>query len=170
MTKKKKTAGRPSIYTKELALEICNRLSNRELLIDICKDDKMPHESTVYQWVNEDREGFSEMYARARACQAHALFEETLKIADDTDYDGGDEVDPESGRTLWNLDHINRMRLRIDTRKFYISKVLPKIYHDRVMVEQFKKDNGIDDDRPKEFKLTINGAELSAPGTVSEDS
>lgn len=157
----KNKGGRPTKYNKKLALEICNRLANRELLIDICKDDSMPNESTIYQWVNEDREGFSKLYAQARACQAHAFFEETIKIADDTDYDGGDELDPETGRTMWNTDHINRMRLRVDTRKWYISKVLPKIYHDRVMVEQFKKDNDIDDN-PREFKLTINGSEFSA--------
>jgi Bacteriophage Sf6, terminase small subunit-like len=42
--------GRPSIYTAELAAEICKRLAVGESLNAICKDDRLPAESTVRHW------------------------------------------------------------------------------------------------------------------------
>ncbi len=75
----------------------------------------------------DDREGFSEQYARAREIQAFAIADELLEIADDGRNDwmqrrGNDE------RGGWELngEHIQRSRVRIDTRKWMLSKMLPK--------------------------------------------
>ena len=83
--------GRPSIYTLEIADEVCRRLADGESLLAICADDEMPAESTVRHWAMEDRQGFFAKYSRARAIQAHGLFDETLEIADDGDEDGCDD-------------------------------------------------------------------------------
>ena len=39
-------------------------------------------------------------------------------------------------------DHISRAKLRIDTRKWILGKVLPKIYGDRVITEITGRDGG----------------------------
>ena len=110
-------SGRPSVYTPELAARICARLADGESLRAICEDGDMPNRSTVHLWVIEDREGFSNQYAKARHAQALRWAEEITDIADNE-----------------NKEDTQRARLRVDTRKWLLSKVLPKVYGDKVMV------------------------------------
>lgn len=65
--------------------------------------------------------------------QAELLADELFTIADDGSNDTI-VVDEETGSTATNHDVINRSRLRVDTRKWYLSKVLPKIYGDKLDV------------------------------------
>jgi hypothetical protein len=76
-----KPTGRPSLYTEELADEICLRMAEGESLRAICAEAGKPNFSTVMQWVIEDRGGFHAMYRRAREVQAHNLAERALEIA-----------------------------------------------------------------------------------------
>lgn len=126
--------GRPSIYTHELALEICKRLSAGESLRVICFDEDMPNASTVHAWVLEDKEGFSKKYARARSIQAENMFDEILEIADDG---SNDFMTITKGDRMYNIEDkevTNRSRLRVDSRKWYLSKVLPKKFGDKMDV------------------------------------
>ena len=81
----------------------------------------------------DDRDGFSTQYTRARELGYHAMADETLEIADDgtNDWTMRQNADGESSLAV-NSDHIQRSRLRVDTRKWMLSKVLPKIYGDKV--------------------------------------
>jgi len=134
--------GRPEIYTEELGKEICRRLSLGESLLSICKNnDDMPATSTVYLWLlDEDKKTFSENYARARASQAEVMFDELLDIADDSSKDtmvvkiGGKE------QIVENREFTTRSRLRVDTRKWYLSKVLPKKFGDKLDLTSNGKD------------------------------
>lgn len=127
--------GRPSIYTPELAARICERLAAGESLRSICRDDDMPDGTTVYDWLKTNVE-FSQQYAEARDKGLEAMAEETLQIADDGQNDWMDR-ELENGRIERVVDHehINRSRLRVDTRKWYLSKLAPKRYGDRLAVE-----------------------------------
>lgn len=129
MTAKNK-AGRPkgsgSRYTPEIAKEICERLAKGESLQDICKDKHMPAASTVCLWNIDNLHGFSEQYARARRSQAELMANEILKIADDTSKDEFGELG------IPNNVSVQRHRLMVDTRKWYLSKVLPKVYGDKL--------------------------------------
>ena len=75
---------------------------------------------------------------RAREAQADALFDECLEIADDT---SGDLTTKESTNEdgtpvlVVNHEHINRSRLRVDTRKWLVAKLAPKKYGERQMLE-----------------------------------
>lgn len=134
---------RPSIYTKELAEKICGRLAVGENLRAICREEGMPHVDTIMQWNTENREGFSELYANARAAQAQYLFDELLEIADDGTNDFVEkEIDGGKFVINPNTEHIARSRLRVDTRKWYLSKVLPKVYGDKAEIDH--KNNGKD--------------------------
>jgi hypothetical protein len=42
--------GKPTDYTAELAARICAELATGRSLRDVCRDDDMPHESTVRAW------------------------------------------------------------------------------------------------------------------------
>lgn len=124
--------GRPSIYTEELALKICARLALGESLKTICYDKEMPNASTVHAWVLEDKEGFSKKYARARNIQAEVMFDEILEIADDGT---NDLMTITKGHDSYNIEDkevTNRSKLRVDSRKWYLSKVLPKKFGDKL--------------------------------------
>lgn len=79
-------------------------------------------------WVVDDREGFAAQYTRAREIGYHMMADELLGIADDgtNDYTKTDD-----GERL-NAEHVQRSRLRLDTRKWLLSKALPKIYGDKI--------------------------------------
>jgi hypothetical protein len=132
-------AGRPTEFSSELAIEICSRIAAGESLRSICsQDDTKPAASTVCLWNLENRSGFSEQYARARQMQAEILADELFEVADDG---SNDWVETKFGPQI-NGEVVQRSRLRVDTRKWYLSKVLPKIYGDKVLNEHVGPDGG----------------------------
>lgn len=82
MAGKKGRSGPKSTYTSLIAGEILERLAAGESLLDICRDDHMPAESTVRGWVVDDREGFAALYARARDIGLDHEADEIKRIAD----------------------------------------------------------------------------------------
>lgn len=135
---------RPSLFTEELAIEICSRLASGESLRSICRDETMPGLTTTYRWLSE-RESFRNQYARAREDQADTLADEILEISDDGRNDWmirvRDEDGKESGAVL-NAEHIQRSRLRVDARKWIAAKLKPKKYGDKVIQEVSGIDGG----------------------------
>jgi hypothetical protein len=69
------------------------------------------------------------------------MFDELNEIADDgsNDYMEKERQDG-SSFTVVDSEHIQRSRLRVDTRKWYLSKVLPKKFGDKVDVTTNGKD------------------------------
>lgn len=127
--------GRPCDYSPETAAELCTRMSGGRSLRDVCEDDDMPSKKTVFEWLGKFPE-FRDQYAPARDACLEYQAEEILVIADDATNDWMTRNDPENPGWLANHDHINRSRLRIDTRKWLLSKLLPKKYGDRIEVDQ----------------------------------
>ena len=131
--KPKKKMGRPSIYSEELVTRIFRRMSRGESLTRILRDDGMPNISVIWDWLDKPiAPDFPARYARARELQAHALIDGIFDVADDARNDF--EVGP-NGEKIVVHEHINRSRLRVDTRKWYASKVLPKIYGEKIAAE-----------------------------------
>lgn len=117
---------RPSDYSDELAEKLCQRIAAGESVRRICMDADMPSQPTFYAWLAK-HETFLKNYARAREDQADKMAEEILDIADDRYQD----ID-EEGRV--NQEAIQRARLRVDTRKWLMSKMAPKKYGDKLAV------------------------------------
>lgn len=118
-----------SEHTQETRDIICDRLSGGESLTSICKDDGMPAKVTVFKWIRNDAE-FANQYARAREAQAEHYLDEIIQISDYSVLDT--YIDPESGNELTNHDVIQRAKLRVDTRKWAMSRLAPKKYGDRI--------------------------------------
>jgi hypothetical protein len=57
---------RPPLYTAALAERILSELRSGRTLEEVCQDEAMPCETTVYKWVQEDVDGFAARYRRAR--------------------------------------------------------------------------------------------------------
>ena len=90
----------------------------------------MPAMSTVIGWLFDGKhEEFEQQYARAREVQAEVLADELTDIADDA---AGDFTKDKDGKTTVDHENIQRSRLRVDTRKWVASKLLPKRYGDKM--------------------------------------
>lgn len=107
--------GRPTTYDEDIADEICTLIVSGMPVRKICEMDGMPPEGTVYRWLLK-QDGFREQYMRAREFQAETHFEDIIEIADGD----GDPADK---------------RVRIDARKWTMSKVAAKKYGDKVQSE-----------------------------------
>ena len=128
-----KPVGRPSKYTKELADEICLRLSQGESLRSIVKDNHMPAQANVYVWLIKHKD-FQEQYTHAREEQAETHADEIVDIADETP-ETTPVYDKEGNQIDIKLDagFIQWQKLRIDARKWNASKQRPKKYGDKIV-------------------------------------
>jgi len=130
--------GQPSGFTQEVANLICERMAKGESLRSVCRDEGMPAESSVREWALDDQQGFAAQYARARELQAEALVGEIIEISDDGTNDfmvrksnSEKGAGIQDGKVL-DQEHMQRSRLRVDSRKWLASKILPKIYGDKL--------------------------------------
>jgi hypothetical protein len=138
----KRPKGRPSDYSVQIAEIICSRIGDGESLRQICASPGMPGKSSIMRWLEANPE-FRDQYARARELQAEHWAEEIIEIADDSRNDFV-EKEGRDGSTYEAVDgeHINRSRLRVDTRKWLMARLAPKKYGDRVTNELIgDKDN-----------------------------
>lgn len=127
----KAKAGRPTKYTEELGIEICEKIATSSKgLHRLCKEnDSFPSVPTIMRWLLDGKhQSFCNQYTRAREEQAEFMAEEMLDIADDS---SRDTIHTEEG-DYQNVEFINRSRLRVDTRKWLASKLKPKKYGDKV--------------------------------------
>ena len=135
-TKEETKMGRPSVYTEELAHEICVRLGSGESLRKICLDERIPSIATVMSWLTK-KPDFLEQYTRAREIQAETQFDELIDIVDQppelshiTDKNGElVEVKFDSSYVAW-------MKLRVDTRKWTAARMAPKKYGEQKTPEE----------------------------------
>ncbi len=127
--------GRPTVYSEGVANEILDRLADGQSLRSICDAPGMPGRTTVYRWVMDDVSGFRNQYARAREIQAYALEDDLRDIADDGRNDWMRNNDPKNPGWIANGEHLNRSRLRVDARKWAASKILPKVYGEKITQE-----------------------------------
>jgi hypothetical protein len=97
----------------------------------------MPAASTVIDWAQgrnaeASAAGFPEQYARAREVGYLLLADEIIEIADDTSHDTKTVGEGDHEREVADAEWISRSRLRVDSRKWLLSKMLPKVYGDKV--------------------------------------
>lgn len=123
------------MYSQEVADTICKRLAGGESLRAICRDDGMPDESTVRAWALDNVEGFAPQYTRARELGYQRLAEEALEIADTPKLGVKTKINDKGEEETTEGDMIEHRRLQVDTRKWMLSKMLPKIYGDKLQTE-----------------------------------
>lgn len=131
-TAAKKGSGSKSTFTQDKADEICRRVSEGEPLAPICRELEIGV-TTWYDWVKA-RPELSEAIARARLQGFDAIADECLEIADDARNDWmvrRDEDDKSLGYEL-NGEHVQRSKLRIETRLKLLAKWDPKRYGEKL--------------------------------------
>ena len=126
---------------------ILEMISGRSLK-SILRDENMPSINTFYDWIDSDEKKMNQ-YARATTIRADLLFEEIIDISDDSSQDC---IDTDLGEgiidTKFNAEFVQRSRLRVDARKWVVSKMNPKKYGDKQEIDH--KNNG------ESFVPTIN--------------
>ena len=100
--------------------ELLDRTAKGEPLSTICRDPRMPSRSSVYVWLDADKD-FAGHFQRARAQGVHHLVEECIEIADAP-------VAKDDSVAVANK------RVRIDTRLRLAGKWLPKEYGEKIDV------------------------------------
>lgn len=122
--------GRPSKFTPELAKEICERLSKGEPLAAICREQRMPHVTTVDDWTKRDPI-FSLSIAQARINGFEMIAAECLEISN-TPIEGVRTKIGKDGIETITEDMLGHRKLQIETRLKLLSKWDPKRYGDRL--------------------------------------
>jgi hypothetical protein len=117
--------GNQKVYTPELAAEICRRIAAGESLRSICRSEGMPDESTVREWAIDDHNGFAPHYARSTLIRMHGFSDEILEIIDNC-----------------SSENVMVARARVDTRRWLMSKIAPKIYGDKLDLTHAAPDGG----------------------------
>lgn len=130
-----KGGGRKTKYTEPLGRAICRMLSGGMTLNEISKRRLMPPESTVRGWASKPGHPFAAKYTRARELGYLRMADDLIDIADDGTNDWVERKRGEDTITVVDHEHIARSKLRIDTRKWLLSKALPKIYGDKIVNE-----------------------------------
>ncbi len=125
--------GRPTMYTEKLAEEICRAVATHAMgLQKICSlHPHFPTKTTINEW-RLDNTLFAVKYAKAKLAQADLLAEELLDISDNCKYD---TITDKDGKEMFNGEYVARSRLRVDTRKWLASKLVPRTYGDTVKIE-----------------------------------
>lgn len=123
--------GATPVYSRALAERICARLATGESLRAICRDPGMPSEMAVRLWAIEDKgaetgAGFASQYTRARELGCHSIAEEIIEISDEEPVGPDGYVDNGA---------IQRARHRTDSRRWFLSKMMPRQFGDKVTQE-----------------------------------
>lgn len=122
-----------SKYTPKLGDDICEMIATTSLgLKHICNKFDISH-STVRAWISDPEHPLSDKYVRAKEKQVEMIAEEILDIADDGSNDlmlltnaKGEAYEQE------NKEVTSRSKLRVEARKWLLSKLNPKKYGDKI--------------------------------------
>lgn len=116
----------PPEYDPAIGAMVCELIANDYRLRQIEKFEGMPSVRTIFYWLSKYPE-FNDLYQKAKEDQADFHADEIVSIADE----GTNDWMEREGVMVPNHEHINRSRLRVDTRKWLMTKILPKKYGDK---------------------------------------
>ena len=111
----------------ELILDCIASGQSLKSIIDSRSRNEVPAYSTFMLWLDEDS-SLSDKYARACEERELYLLDQIFKIADDSSQD---EIVTDNG-VIPKGEYMQRSRLRVDVRKWALSKMNPKKYGDKV--------------------------------------
>ena len=131
--------GRPEAYCQAIGDYICREITKGRTLTSICKEDKMPTIPTVYSWLSvlnkNYKPDFFKSYSLAKEIQMDVMADQLCEIADDAINDYMEKMRKDGTvEEVFNAEHVQRSRLRVDVRKWLMSKVAPKKYGDKIQL------------------------------------
>lgn len=143
-------------YTKDVIQKtsehIFQEIENGKSLREVLRGKNMPSSQTFYKWLN-DIEELAKRYARACELRAEILFDEIIEISDHSEEDHT----PFTGANV-----VQRDKLRIDARKWVLSKMNPKKYGEKIDLTS--------DNKPIQQNISILNIDPLAIDETSDDS
>lgn len=130
-------AGRPETWVPEKKAEAVERIIERicegeslRSILQYANREILPSVAVFLKWVSED-ESLEKQYARAMSVRSDMLFDEILEISDESNAD----LDiTDDGKIKIIGEAVQNSRLRVDARKWALSKMNPKKYGDKIDV------------------------------------
>lgn len=117
----------PALFTQELADRICEEIAAGSSIAKVCEAEDMVTARTIFKWLRDkEKAEFKVALELAKEERAHLLAEDTLRIAD---LEVGD-VSTEHGSHK-DAAEVQDKRLRVETRKWFAAKLLPRVYADK---------------------------------------
>jgi hypothetical protein len=128
-------------WNKEMVMNhICDQLATTSYGIGTIlklglNGNGLPSYSSIMSWLDSD-ETLLDRYTRAKEAQADFMADEILDIADDGTNDWMERYskDGESIGYQVNGEHVQRSRLRIESRKWLAAKLKPKKYGEKTTI------------------------------------
>lgn len=140
----------------ELIDTIINGIESGTPLRQLCRDNDLSFRA-FYNWVDDD-EALAARFARARLDGFDAIAEETLEIADDGTNDYVEKTRPDGSKyDAFDAEHVQRSKLRVDTRLKLLAKWDPKRYGERTTTELTGANGG-----PVDITDTAAAAKIAA--------
>jgi len=132
---------KPYNYTEEekkaIVETICNRVIEEKISFNKAIESSDISYVTFFNWMIKSIE-LKEIYNYARDFRSDVLFEEIIEIADNTEI-GEVTMNKPSGIEIKTGDMTDHRRLKIDARKWVVSKMQPKKYGDKLDITTDQK-------------------------------
>jgi hypothetical protein len=130
-------AGKNITYTVDVADALCSRMAGGRTLKDICeRDNDMPCMATVRRWAMDDTAGFRAKFILADGLKLVTWADDIIEIADDARNDWMERERKDGTIELVvNGEHIQRSKLRIETKKWLMRVLKPELYSEKSTVE-----------------------------------
>ena len=141
----KAKGGAPIYWTPEKKKEafdkiinlMCTGISLNKILKDKLLSDEIerhPDYATFLDWTSKDTE-LDKKYVRAQEIRAEIYFDEIIEIADNQEQGTIEETSEKGFKTI-KKDATEHRKIKIDSRKFAISRMNPKKFSDKLQIEQ----------------------------------
>ena len=124
----------PAHFDRKKADAILERLTDGQSLRAACLAEGVER-SKFHRWIINDIDGLANQYAHARDIGLDQMADELLEISDTFDIQSREVATPSGQTVAVNEDALGHRKLRVDTRKWYLSKLAPKRYGDRQAME-----------------------------------
>jgi hypothetical protein len=155
-------------YSESLAVEICERITVGELLLDICDDENMPTMRRCNQWLKEHSD-FAALFKDSINDRLNVFEEAVIRIADDMKQDFKTIVKNGKERRVLDPDVIARAKLRIDVRFRHLRAMRPERWSEQSTLN-VKQSDPLDLDQMTTEELAAKIAELEHKDrVVNED-
>lgn len=120
---------------QKIADTICGHMEAGMSLREACKQDGTVSKTAFGKWLaKEGNEALIAQYVRASESRADAVFEEIFEISDNGKNDWMQRNGEGDAGYALNGEHVQRSRLRVDARKWALSKMMPKKYGDKLQL------------------------------------
>jgi len=123
----------------KIITDICDSVIDKKISFNKAVEESEISLISFYKWISNNKE-LQTLYNYAREVRSDVLFEEIIEIADTTE-EGEVIKESEKGVLIERGDMTRHRQLKIDARKWVVSKMQPKKYGDKLDITT--KDNSL---------------------------